>query len=311
MDTRPISARNDFSIYDLMPPSINDDRVSAATDVLRRFVRDCHIAGESVAVVPTMGALHQGHLSLVSAANRLCDRTVVTIFVNPAQFAPHEDLDQYPRTLEADLAQLNDYQVDRVFVPSKSTMYPEGFSTYVQPPEVALPLEGEMRPTFFRGVTTIVLKLLNIIPADVAVFGQKDYQQAAVIKAMVQDLNLPTRIDVQPIVREADGLAMSSRNVYLDPDERRRAGSLSQALRDAQREYADGARDVESLQRILAATLTRGGVDKIDYAVIADPTDLTICSEATAEHVALIAAWVGNTRLIDNGFLGQRLDSTD
>lgn len=290
-----------------MPPTIDDPRLESNPKEIYRFVRACQSKGETVAVVPTMGALHDGHLSLVAAASDRCDRVVTTIFVNPTQFAPHEDLDQYPRTLSADLERLDAYKVDKVFTPSRDSIYPPGFSTYVEPPTVALPLEGKCRPTFFRGVTTIVLKLFQMIPADVAVFGQKDFQQAAVVTAMTRDLNLATEIDVRPIVREHDGLAMSSRNAYLDERERATAKSLFQALKAAQSRFADGESRGDELARIMQNTLIDGGVDKVDYAVVRDPISLEAKHEATEHSVALIAAHVGSTRLIDNTILGERL----
>ena len=205
---------------------------------MRAVVRELQHAGKSVGLVPTMGALHQGHLSLVRRAKSDCDVAVATIFVNPTQFAPHEDFSRYPRTLESDLAALAAAKCDLVFVPSREEMYPPAASTFVEPPQVAQPLEGVFRPGHFRGVATVVLKLFNIIPADKAYFGQKDFQQALVIQRMVADLNVPVQVVVCPIIREPDGLAMSSRNRYLSPSERQQGLALSRALNLVQKSQA-------------------------------------------------------------------------
>jgi pantoate--beta-alanine ligase len=190
---------------------------------MQRTVLALRRQGLRVGLVPTMGALHAGHISLVARGKQNCDRVVTTIFVNPTQFAPHEDFGKYPRTLPTDLELLAAADCDYVFAPTNEAMYPPGCSTFVDPPAVATPLEGVCRPGHFRGVATVVLKLFGIAPADCAFFGQKDFQQAAVIRQMVRDLNVPIEIEVCPIVREADGLAMSSRNRYLSPAERQQA----------------------------------------------------------------------------------------
>ena len=187
-------------------------------------------ANETIGLVPTMGALHEGHISLVQQSLAETDETIVTIFVNPSQFAADEDLDQYPRTLDADLEKLAAVGVKHVFVPDDALMYPSGYSTSIVPPKVAAVLEGEFRPTHFSGVATVVLKLFNMTRADVAFFGQKDYQQVCVIRAMVEDLNVNTQVSVCPIIREADGLALSSRNRYLDAEQRKTALVLYKTL---------------------------------------------------------------------------------
>lgn len=274
-----------------------------AIEETRAFVRQEQAAGRRVAVVPTMGALHEGHLRLVDRAHELADVVVATIFVNPTQFAPHEDLDRYPRTLEMDLEKLAARKVQAAFCPLPETMYPSGFSTYVQPPSVADRWEGEFRPGFFRGVATIVLKLFQIVPADVAVFGQKDYQQACVVRTMVRDLNLATRVETIPIVREPDGLAMSSRNVYLSDKERTTALGLSKALKVVRESVAAGETDVEKLDEQLVFTLGESGVDSIDYAVVVDADTLAPIDRLDRAAVALIAVHVGSTRLIDNELL--------
>ena len=201
---------------------------------IQRESRALSVEGKTVGLVPTMGALHEGHLSLVRRARGECDVVIATIFVNPAQFGPSEDFSRYPRTIERDLELLAAEGCDLVFVPPQEEVYPSDFSTFVEPPAVALPLEGRFRPGHFRGVATVVLKLFNLIPANVAYFGQKDYQQALVIQHMVRDLNLPIKIAVCPIVREPDGLALSSRNRYLSTAEREQALALSRTLQLAE-----------------------------------------------------------------------------
>lgn len=267
---------------------------------IRAKVREAQKSGLTVGFVPTMGALHEGHLSLVGRAAAECDVAVVSIFVNPTQFGPQEDFAKYPRTLETDMELLSSYHPVWVFCPEVDEMYPPGSSTVVTPPNIALPLEGEHRPTHFAGVTTIVLKLLNIVPADVAYFGQKDYQQAAVIRQMVIDLDVATRITVCPIVREEDGLAMSSRNRYLAAEERTAALSISRALRVATERLEAGDRDAASIAAGMRAEMQSAGIREIDYAVVANPQTLETLQTATDTVVILIAARVGQTRLIDN-----------
>ncbi|MBC7854133.1 MAG: pantoate--beta-alanine ligase [Pirellulaceae bacterium] len=270
---------------------------------MRAAVRELQRAGKSVGLVPTMGALHEGHLSLVRRAKSECDSAVATIFVNPVQFAPHEDFSKYPRTMEADVQALATANCDLVFVPSREEMYPPDASTNIEPPQVAQPLEGVCRPGHFRGVATVVLKLFNIIPADRAFFGQKDYQQALVIQRMVADLNVPVQVVVCPIVREPDGLAMSSRNRYLSPSERQQALALSRALTNVQEAVGRGIRDAEKLAADMRRTLETAGIKHIDYATLADPHTLVELTQLDGTAVALIAALVGKTRLIDNCLL--------
>ena len=256
--------------------------------------------GNRIGLVPTMGALHAGHLSLAKISAQECDTTIVTIFVNPTQFSPDEDLDKYPRTLERDLELLADLGVPIVFAPAEDQIYPAGFSTYVKPPSVALPLEGVSRPEHFQGVTTVVLKLFNLAQADVAYFGQKDFQQARVIQQMVEDLAVPISVKVCPIVREADGLAMSSRNRYLSSAERTQALALSAALQVCQQLVAAGERDGDRLRHAMRNKLEQLGVSRIEYVQVADPVTLVEVDQVNGPAVALIAAWVGKTRLIDN-----------
>jgi len=272
-------------------------------DAIRIVMQSVHAERKKIGLVPTMGALHEGHLSLVRQSVRDCHVTVVTVFVNPTQFSPDEDFDCYPRALETDLDLLARENVDLVFAPSVEQIYPKGFSTYIQPPDVAKPLEGECRPDHFRGVATVVHKLFNLSAANVAYFGQKDYQQALVIRHMVRDLNLPTKICVCPIVREPDGLAMSSRNQYLSPPQRQKARALWQALEAAAELVQSGQRDATLVRDAMRQTLIAAEVDRIDYVALADPETLVPVTEVKPGTVALIAAHVGQTRLIDNRLL--------
>jgi pantoate--beta-alanine ligase len=278
-----------------MPPQLIDD-----PRAMQAFVRAAQRGGGRVGVVPTMGALHAGHVSLAEASKQTCDATVVTIFVNPTQFGPNEDFAKYPRTLESDLAALAPLNVDAVFVPRNEAMYPSGYSTYVDPPSVALPLEGQFRPGHFRGVATVVLKLFGACPADAAFFGAKDYQQALVVKRMVADLNVPIEIHVLPTLREADGLAMSSRNRYLSAAERQQALTLSRGLERAAELIASGERIGPRITAELTAMFARAGITDIDYIAVADPETLALVEEIRGPVVVLIAARVGTTRLIDN-----------
>ena len=278
---------------------VSEDAVS-----VRHFVRDCQQTGKTVGVVMTMGALHEGHLSLVSASNEQCDITVVTIFVNPTQFGAGEDLDSYPRQLDADLELLGKLSVDYVFAPTVDQMYRDEHSTSICPPSVAEPWEGRCRPGHFGGVATIVLKLLQIIPANVAYFGKKDFQQLQVIRATVADLNVDTVVVGCPIVRDADGLAMSSRNAYLSSTERSNALSLSQGLSAAATMFQQGETNSGTLAACIRQQLAAAGITKVDYVAVVDPDTLHEATKADANSVALIAAFVGETRLIDNRRLG-------
>ena len=224
MERRGNRRCNSCDVAELGKCPENTLTITTTDDEACERLRVARADGKCIALVPTMGALHEGHLSLVRAAQEQCEYVAVTIFVNPTQFAPTEDFSQYPRTIEEDLQALRDLNVDLVFMPEKDHLYPEGFSTYVLPPAVADPLEGQFRPEHFRGVATIVLKLFNLLPADIAFFGQKDYQQCQVIRRMVEDLNVPIEIQSCAIIREADGLAMSSRNRYLTPTGTRDCG---------------------------------------------------------------------------------------
>lgn len=282
-------------------------KIITTIDDLVQTVSAARRSGQRIGVVPTMGALHEGHLSLVDRAASLADFVVVTIFVNPTQFAPHEDLAKYPRTFADDCRQLTGRRVDVVFHPGEKEIYPPGFSTYVEPPAVSRAWEGAARPTHFRGVATIVLKLLNMTQADVAVFGQKDFQQVAVIRRMLIDLNHSCCIDVAPIVREPDGLAMSSRNRYLSADERERAVGIRRALLKA-REAVLGAtaQSGQEVARMMRDEMRSYGITEVDYAVAADPESLEELDAIRLPVVLLVAARVGATRLIDNEWIQAR-----
>jgi pantoate--beta-alanine ligase len=278
-------------------------RVVTSRAELRAAVRTARREGKSIGLVPTMGALHAGHVSLVDASAARCDFTVVTIFVNPTQFGPSEDFSKYPRTLASDLAALAGHGVDLVFAPPTDEVYRPGHATYVEPDGPALPLEGRCRPGHFRGVTTVVLKLLNMVQPDISFFGQKDFQQAMVIRQMADDLDLPIEISVCPIVREPDGLAMSSRNAYLSAEARRQALILSGALRLAKELVAAGERDAKAVLFQMRALLATEPQVRVEYVVLANPETLEDVERIDGRTVALIAAFVGTTRLIDNQLL--------
>lgn len=267
---------------------------------LRSAVRSARAAGSTIGCVPTMGALHDGHLSLVEAARQATDFVVVTIFVNPTQFAPNEDLSRYPRPLEEDLNRCEDAGVDIVFNPDAETVYPAENAAFVEVPRCSTTLEGAHRPGHFRGVTTIVLKLFNMVLPDIAFFGQKDYQQQLLIRHMVDDLNIPVEICTCPTVREPDGLAMSSRNVYLSASERQTALALSQSLKIAHDACSKEGRSPAEARQAMQEYLDRFPDVKLDYAVIVDANTLCELEHAAPAMVALIAARVGTTRLIDN-----------
>ena len=278
-------------------------RLASATEV-QEAVRTAKSAGESVGFVPTMGALHEGHLSLVDAALTECDRTVVSIFVNPSQFAPGEDLDEYPQRLKQDLQLLEERGAWLAFVPTVEEMYPPGFEAYVDVGSVAAPLEGAARPTHFRGVGTVVLKLLQIVPADRTYFGRKDYQQTLVVRQLIEDFNLPVVLRVCPTVRETDGLAMSSRNAYLTETERQRAASLWQALKLAEQLHAAGETSVAEIREQMKALLTAAGVDDVEYIAFLEDGTVWEVSSITGPTVVAIAARIGPARLIDNHTIG-------
>ena len=254
----------------------------------------------SVGFVPTMGYLHEGHLALVKRARAESSTVVVSVFVNPTQFGPAEDFNTYPRDTERDLSLLEKENADIVFMPSGEEMYPEGFSSWVEVQKVTERLEGSHRPGHFKGVTTVVAKLFNIVEPDRAYFGQKDAQQATVIKKMVSDLNMNLEIIVVPTVRESDGLAMSSRNIYLNLEERQAATVLSKALTLVRQLWEKGEVDAEHLRQEMASLISKEPLAKIDYVSIADAETLEELSQIDGPALASVAVRIGKTRLIDN-----------
>jgi pantoate--beta-alanine ligase len=280
--------------------------VISSVPELRAAIASLRREGKQIGFVPTMGALHEGHLSLVRASKAECDATVVSIYVNPSQFGPNEDFSKYPRTLEADLDLLASCGDMLVFTPRNEDMYPPGFSSWVEVGAVAEPLEGQFRPGHFRGVATVVLKLFDLVQPDAAYFGQKDYQQAAVIRRMVADLNVPIEIRVCPIVREPDGLAMSSRNRYLSPAARVRALVLWKSLQRAGELVAGGERNAEKILTEMRRIILSAEDARIDYVALVDPDTLQPVETVPDIALALLAVKIENTRLIDNGLLGGR-----
>ena len=269
---------------------------------LRGEVRDWKAAGERVALIPTMGALHDGHLSLIKLGQQHAQRTVASIFVNPKQFAPHEDFDSYPRGEARDAQLLAGVGCDLLFAPNVDEMYAPGFATTINLTGVSEPLEGAARPLFFGGVATVVTKLLIQSQADVALFGEKDYQQLQVIKRVVRDLDLPVEIIGAPTARAEDGLALSSRNAYLSPEERAAAVALPTALKAAAQAVAAGGR-VEDAEAAGKTALIKAGFRQIDYFEVREASDLSRLGPGPigdAKGRILVAAWLGKTRLIDN-----------
>jgi pantoate--beta-alanine ligase len=260
-------------------------------------------AGRRIGLVPTMGYLHAGHLSLVALARPDCDVVVVSIFVNPTQFGPQEDLAKYPRDFERDAACCREAGVDAIFAPEPGDMYAADFSTWVTEERLSQPLCGARRPGHFRGVVTVVAKLFNAVLPDVAVFGQKDAQQCLVLQRLVRDLNFPVTLRIGPIWREADGLAMSSRNVYLSSDERQRALAISRGVRVAEAAFAAGERSGVVLCARVHDAITAGG-GRPDYVELRSRHDLRELTAASEPAVLAVAAFFGVTRLLDNSFLG-------
>jgi len=258
----------------------------------------------TLGLVPTMGYLHEGHLSLTRRAKTECKYVVVSIFVNPTQFAPTDDLSKYPRDLERDLRLLDSVGVDLVWTPTPEVMYPPNFQTWVEVEEMTRPLEGSMRPGHFRGVTTVVAKLFNAVQPTKAYFGQKDAQQAAVIRQMARDLNFSLEVVVCPIMREADGLAMSSRNVYLNAEQRKAATVLFRALSAAKAEFEKGERDAEKLRRKMEEVIEAEPLAKMQYVSCADYDTLEELQTVKGKTLLSMAVFIGTTRLIDNFVLG-------
>ncbi len=275
--------------------------VITSPDWMRRFVAARRAAGLRIALVPTMGYLHEGHLKLVEKAAELADCVIVSIFVNPMQFGPAEDLDRYPRDLDGDLEKLAAYPVQAVFCPSREDLYPEGFQTRVEPGPIAAPLCGATRPGHFTGVATVVLKFFHIVGPDLAVFGLKDYQQFQVIRTMVKDLDVPVEIVGCGTVREPDGLAKSSRNVFLTPEERAGAVILYRTLGEAAAEIADGRiRTGAGVERFLVDRISAEPLARIDYASCRDADTLQAVGNIEGPVVLALAVFFGRTRLIDN-----------
>jgi len=279
------------------------NRRQRMTSVARKIRRE---QDKTIGLVPTMGALHEGHLSLVREARRMCDVVVVSVFVNPTQFGPGEDFEHYPRDLTKDTALLTDYNVDYIFAPTVDEIYPRGFSTYVNVEGLSEQLEGASRPGHFRGVATVVTILFNTVRPDFAFFGQKDAQQALVIRRLVKDLAFDTEIVLLPIVREDSGLAISSRNLYLAPDEQRSAAVIHRALRDAKNAFKDGERSAGRLAELIRTTVESEPRARLDYVAITDAETLEKVDRIDERPTLIaVAAYIGKTRLIDNTILNK------
>ena len=267
---------------------------------MREKAREARQEQRVIGLVPTMGALHAGHLALVDRARKECSPVYASIFLNPTQFGPNEDLSKYPRPLEADIEKLTGAKADGLFLPSAEEIYPPGFSTYVHVEGISERLEGKSRPGHFRGVATVVLKLFEIAQPHYAYFGRKDAQQVRIIQKMVRDLNLDVELVICPTVRETDGLALSSRNAYLGPEERTAATVLFRALQAAGKELAAGVRDTLELQRTMRKVLESESQARVDYAEIVDTETFEPVVRVGRNCYALLAVRIGSTRLIDN-----------
>jgi pantoate--beta-alanine ligase len=281
-------------------PSDRELKLVKSPDEARELSLAAKREGKIIGLVPTMGALHEGHMSLVRQCREDCGLAIVSIYVNPTQFGEGEDLGEYPRTLDEDLAKCEAAGVDVVFAPSNSDVYQRDHSTWVEVGGLTNTMCGLSRPAHFRGVTTVVAKLLNICRPDRAYFGQKDLQQCTIIQRMVRDLNMPVEIVRMPIVREQDGLAMSSRNSYLSPEERDAALCLHQALVDFEEKVARGERSAGGLLEAMAGAVIAEPGATLDYAALVDTETLEDVSEITGEIAATLGVWIGDTRLIDN-----------
>jgi pantoate--beta-alanine ligase len=270
---------------------------------MKEHARQARAENRIVGLVPTMGALHEGHLSLVQRAKRDCSPVIASLFVNPKQFGPSEDFAKYPRSFESDKEKLEQAGVDSLFAPEPAEIYPQDFTTYVNVERLSEKLEGRSRPGHFRGVTTVVMKLLQIVQPNFAYFGRKDAQQARIITQMARDLNLDAEIVVCPIVREPDGLAMSSRNAYLSPEERKAATVLYRALEAAGNELASGVRDVLQLQTSLRRKLDSERLATVDYAEVVDAERFEPIVRVNKPAYVVLAVFIGKTRLIDNLYI--------
>jgi pantoate--beta-alanine ligase len=278
---------------------------------MKEQARQAHAENRIVGLVPTMGALHQGHLALIERAKRECSMVIASIFVNPKQFGPNEDFAKYPRTFEADREKLEQAGVDALFAPEAAEIYPQGFSSYVQVDGLSEKLEGRSRPGHFRGVATVVMKLLQIVQPNFAYFGRKDAQQSRIISQMARDLNLDSEIVVCPIVREPDGLALSSRNAYLNPDERKAATVLHHALDAARSELAAGVRDALQLRTVFQRVLHAEKLARVDYAEIVDAETFEPVVRVSKPTYVVLAVFIGKTRLIDNLYIEPKASGSD
>ena len=274
---------------------------------MRQQAQDWRSQGHKIALVPTMGYFHEGHLSLMRYGREAAAKLVVSLFVNPAQFGPNEDLARYPRDLERDAALARDAGVDVLYTPPAGAMYPQDYQTYVTVEGLSRGLCGASRPGHFRGVATVVLKLLNQVQPHTAIFGEKDYQQLQVIRRLVADLDVPVEIVGRPIVREADGLAMSSRNTYLSPEERAAALCLFRAIKAARELVLSGAKSRESIMEAVRGIITATPHTDIDYVALVHPDTLQEIDSIESEARLALAVWVGKTRLIDNTLLSESL----
>ncbi|GAB6183774.1 pantoate--beta-alanine ligase [Thermodesulfovibrio hydrogeniphilus] len=268
--------------------------------IMREITKDLRSKSKTIGFVPTMGALHEGHLSLIKRAKDENDITIVSIFVNPTQFGPGEDFEKYPRDIEGDKEKLQKIGIDYLFLPDKDSLYPEGYSTYVCVENISNKLCGKFRPNHFRGVATIVCKLFNIVRPTRAYFGQKDYQQTVIIQRMVEDLNMDVELIVCPTIREEDGLAMSSRNLYLNERERKAATIIYKALREGERLLREGEEPQEVTKKIHEILKSEPLVREIQYAGVFDPLTLDEVNERQNKYLIAIALKIGDTRLIDN-----------
>jgi len=278
---------------------------------MKEQARQAHAESRIIGLVPTMGALHAGHLSLVERARGECSPVIASIFVNPKQFGPNEDFSKYPRTFESDSEKLEHVGVDFLFAPEPREIYPDGFATYVNVDGLSERLEGRSRPGHFRGVTTVVMKLLQIVQPNFAYFGRKDAQQSRLITQMARDLNLDTEIVVCPPVREPDGLALSSRNVYLNAEERKAATVLHRALDAAKSELTAGVRDALQLQAVLHRVLGTERQARVDYAEIVDAETFEPVVRVSKPSYILLAVFIGKTRLIDNLYIEPKSSESD
>lgn len=279
------------------------NRRSRMSSLARKLRRE----NKTIGLVPTMGALHAGHLSLVQEARQMCDVVIVSIFVNPTQFGKNEDFDKYPRDLTADAAMLTEYQVDYIFAPGAEEIYPDGFSTYVWVEGFSEKLEGEIRPGHFRGVATVVTILLNAIRPDFAFFGQKDAQQSIIIQRLTRDLGFETEIVVMPIVREESGLALSSRNAFLSDEEKQAAGIIFQSLKTAKLAVREGERNASTLAQIVSEKINSEPLANLDYVAVVDAETLEPVDKVDDREILIaVAVRFGKTRLIDNTILNRK-----